>query len=63
MQNNNLELLSSALRAVGGNFDIPTLDLILSVKELVDKKGDEISIKEIATVSNKIAEKYTVKGA
>ncbi|MCK8523072.1 hypothetical protein M0D21_15955 [Aquimarina sp. D1M17] len=56
--NNNLELLSSALRTVGGNFDIPTLDLILSVKDLVDAKGTDVSIGEIGAVSNAIAEKY-----
>lgn len=58
MKNNNLELLSSALRTVGGNFDVPTLDLIFSVKDLIDAKGAEISIGEIGLISNQIAEKY-----
>ena len=54
----NLELLSSALRTIGANFDVPTLELILAVKELVDAKGADISIGEIGTISNAIAEKY-----
>lgn len=60
MENRNLELLASALRTAGGNFDIPTLDLILSIKQLVDEKGADISIGEIASVSNQIAQKYQV---
>ena len=58
MKNDNLELLSSALRAVGGNFDVPTLDLILSVKALLDEKGEAISLGDINVISGKIARKY-----
>ena len=58
MENNNLDLLASALRTAGGNFDIPTLDLILSIKQLVDEKGADISIGEIAAISNQVAQKY-----
>lgn len=58
MKNNNLDLLSSALRSVGGNFDVPTLDLVLSVKELVDQKGTEVSIGEIGALAASIADKY-----
>ena len=58
MEHNNLELLASALRTAGGNFDIPTLDLILSIKNLVDEKGADISIGEIATISSQVAQKY-----
>lgn len=58
MENKNLDLLASALRTAGGNFDIPTLDLILSIKQLVDEKGADISIGEIAAVSQEVAQKY-----
>ena len=58
----NLELLSSALRTIGANFDVPTLELILAVKELVDAKGADISIGEIGAISNVIAEKYNLNG-
>ncbi|MEL6537218.1 MAG: hypothetical protein AAFQ98_17485 [Bacteroidota bacterium] len=58
MENTNLDLLASALRTAGGNFDIPTLDLILSLKKLVDEKGAEISLGEIAAISNQVAQKY-----
>ncbi|WP_010177710.1 hypothetical protein [Aquimarina agarilytica] len=56
--NNNLELLSSALRTVGANFDVPTLDLIMTVNELVNQKGLDISLGEVGEISNMIAEKY-----
>lgn len=56
--NNNLELLSSALRTVGANFDVPTLDLIMTVNELVNQKGLDISLGEVGEISNRIAEKY-----
>ncbi len=58
MDNNNLELLSSALRTVGANFDVPTLELIMVIKELIEQKGAEISLGEIGAISNQIAEKY-----
>jgi len=56
--NNNLELLSSALRSIGADFDVPTLDLVLTVNELVGEKGLNISIGEVGEISNQIAEKY-----
>ncbi len=56
--NNNLELLSSALRTVGANFDVPTLDLIMTVNELVNQKGLDLSLGEVGEISNMIAEKY-----
>ena len=58
MKNENLELLASALRTAGGNFDIPTLDLILTIKELVDEKGIDISLGDIGTVRNEVASRY-----
>lgn len=56
---NNLELLSSALRTVGGNFDVPTLELIFAVNDVIKEKGVDISIGEIVSLSNQIAEKYS----
>jgi len=57
---NQLQLLSAALRTVGGNFDVPTLDLILSVLEEVKSKGDTISIGDVKELSQKVMEKYKV---
>lgn len=54
----NLELLSSALRSIGANFDVPTLDLILTINELVNEKGLDISLGDVGKISNAIAEKY-----
>ena len=54
----NLELLSSALRSIGANFDVPTLDLIMTVNSLIEKKGMDVSFGEIGEISNAIAEKY-----
>ncbi len=59
MNNNNLELLASALRTAGVNLDIPTLDLILTIKDIVDKKGLEISLGDIGTIRNDITIKYS----
>lgn len=53
-----LEMLSAALRTVGGNFDIPTLDLILSVLEEVKSKGNAISIGDVKELSRKVMDKY-----
>lgn len=58
MKNENLEVLASALRTAGGNFDIPTLDLILTIKELVDEKGTDISLGDIGSIRNEIASRY-----
>lgn len=58
MEKHPLELLSAALRTVGGNFDVPTLDLILSVLEETKNKGENISIGDVKLISRKIAEKY-----
>jgi hypothetical protein len=54
-----LELLSAALRTIGGNFDIPTLHLIFSVYEEIDKKGENISIGEVKRISEEIAKIYS----
>lgn len=56
--NQNLELLSSALRSIGANFDVPTLDLIMTVNELVKKKGMDLSLGDVGEISNNIAQKY-----
>jgi len=61
MVHKNLDLLASALRTAGGNFDIPTLDLILSIKTLIDEKGADISLGEIANISSAVAQKYQMK--
>ncbi|MBW8242512.1 hypothetical protein K1F50_06835 [Muricauda oceani] len=58
MDTKKLELLSAALRTLGGNFDVPTLEMIFSLKEEIDAKGEAISIGEVRAVSQKIAEKY-----
>ena len=58
---NTIELLSSALRTIGANFDVPTLELILKVHEKVIEKGADISLSEIGTISSDIAEKYKLK--
>lgn len=55
-----LQLLSAALRTVGGNFDVPTLDLILSVLEEIKIKGETISIGDVNELSKTIFEKYKV---
>ncbi|MGB5820726.1 MAG: hypothetical protein WBG90_14670 [Saonia sp.] len=60
MEKRTLELLSAALRTVGGNFDVPTLDLILSVLEEVKTKGEDVSIGDIKSISQKIAGKYGI---
>ena len=39
METKNLELISAALRTIGGNFDVPTLDLIFS-KDIVQYLTD-----------------------
>lgn len=54
----NLELLSSALRSIGANFDVPTLDLIMTVNDLIKEKGVNVSFGEVGELSNNIAEKY-----
>ena len=56
--NKNLELLSSALRSIGASFDVPTLDLIMQVNELVNAKGVDLSLGDVGEISNGIAEKY-----
>ncbi|WP_375587726.1 hypothetical protein [Flagellimonas aurea] len=58
MDTKKLELLSAALRTLGGNFDVPTLEMIFSLKEEIDTKGEAISIGEVRAVSQKIAKKY-----
>jgi len=58
MDTKKLDLLSAALRTLGGNFDVPTLEMIFSLKEEIDTKGEAISIGEVRAVSQKIAEKY-----
>ncbi len=58
MKNNELQLLSAALRTIGGDFDIPTLDLILNVLEAVKTKGEAISIGDVKGISAQIAKKY-----
>ena len=58
METKHLELISAALRTIGGNFDVPTLDLIFSVAEAVNKNGDQISIGDIRKISEQLAQKY-----
>ncbi|WP_136468752.1 hypothetical protein [Flagellimonas onchidii] len=53
-----LELLSAALRTVGGNFDVPTLDLILTVLKEVENKGGDISIGNVKAIAAQVMEKY-----
>ncbi|MEP2059158.1 MAG: hypothetical protein ABJJ05_15205 [Maribacter litoralis] len=60
MDNKTLELLSASLRTVGGNFDIPTLDLILTVLDKVKAKGESISIGDVKGISKEIAKKYGI---
>lgn len=60
MDNHTLELLSVSLRTVGGNFDIPTLDLILTVLDEVKTKGEKISIGDVKGISQEIAKKYGI---
>jgi hypothetical protein len=57
----NLELLSAALRTIGGNFDIPTLELIFSVMKEIEERGEEISIGDVRAISGKIAKKYNLE--
>ena len=61
MKNENFELLSAALRSIGGNFDVPTLELIFLVNEEIKSKGDHVSIGDIRKVSQKIAQKYGIE--
>ncbi len=56
-----LGLLSAALRTIGGNFDVPTLDLIFSVADEVGKNGDKVSIGDVRKISQRIAKKYQVQ--
>ena len=58
MKDRDLELVSAALRTIGGNFDVPTLDLIFAVLEQVKIKGEGISIGDVRAISSKIELKY-----
>ena len=58
MEEQKMELLSAALRTIGGNFDVPTLDLIFKVAEEINKNGESISIGDVRNLSKQIAQKY-----
>ncbi|MBW8242517.1 hypothetical protein K1F50_06860 [Muricauda oceani] len=58
MKERKLELLSAALRTVGGNFDIATLDLIFTVSVELEKKGENMTLGEVKTISTKVMKKY-----
>ena len=60
MDTKSLELLSAALRTLGGNFDVPTLDLILSVQEEIMSKGESISIGDVKALNERIMAKYKI---
>lgn len=56
-----LELLSSSLRVLGLNLDIPTLDLIFTLQQELNKKEANISLAEIHKLSAEIAQKYKLE--
>lgn len=45
-------LLDVALRAVGIKIDIPTLDKIIDIVELIEDKGGETSIMDISMLES-----------
>lgn len=42
--------LDAALRMVGITFDHKTIDKIIDLVELIEEKGDDVSIKDIITL-------------
>lgn len=55
-----LELLSSSLRVLGVNLDIPTLDLIFTLQKELSEKEANISLAEIHELSAVVAQKYNL---
>lgn len=55
-----LELLSSSLRVLGVNLDIPTLDLIFTLQKELSEKEANISLAEIHELSAEVAQKYNL---
>ena len=53
-----LSLLLKTVKSLGVNIDIITLDLILSLRNLVLEKGANISLNDIEILSQAVINKY-----
>lgn len=55
----NLGLTTQALKSIGVNIDIPSLELILSVTGAIQTQGYDISMRALNDIVNFINSKYT----
>lgn len=58
MEMQQLELLASSLRVLGLNLDVPTLDVILTLRNKLEDKQADISLAEIHSLSVETMSKY-----
>jgi hypothetical protein len=58
----DLILMQKSLAIANVNVDLPVLDLIFEVKDLIDKQGDKTSLRDITKLTTEVAGRYDENG-
>ncbi len=60
MDQQNMDLLASSLRALGVTIDVSVLDLIFTLYQKIEEKKSDISLADIHRLSEEVSMKYNI---